>query len=95
MVRPCPAALSGECWDSYLGVEQGQSFSGVHGDEHLHQELLVLCLQRQRKPVDDAADRSRSELDAMTGGQQQHPGEETRRTGRCSVGEEQSVGFEP
>lgn len=35
-------------------MEKGQRFSRVQRDEHLHEELLVLCLQRQREPVDDA-----------------------------------------
>ena len=38
-------------------MEKGQCFSCVQRDEHLHEELLVLCLQRQRKPIDDTVNR--------------------------------------
>ena len=37
-------------------MEQGQSLGSVHWNEHLHQELFVLRLQRQGKAVDDAAE---------------------------------------
>lgn len=40
----------------YLCMEKGQYFSCVQWDEHLHEELLVLCLQRQCKPIDDTAE---------------------------------------
>lgn len=42
---------------TYLCVKEGQRFSRVQRDEHLHEELLVLCLQRQREPVNDTANR--------------------------------------
>ena len=47
-------------------MEQGQALGGVHWNEHLHQELFVLRLQRQGKAVDDAAERGHRE------GQQSH-----------------------
>lgn len=38
----------------YLCMEERQGFGRVHRNEHLRQELLVFCLQRQRKSIDDA-----------------------------------------
>ena len=39
-----------------LGVVEGQAAHLVKRDEYLDQELLVLCFQRQREPVYDAAE---------------------------------------
>lgn len=38
-------------------MEEGQHFCCVHWDEHLHEELLVLCLQRQCESIDDTKNR--------------------------------------